>query len=71
MFYTRGGYSLVFRVGVVFPFDKILNALFIGGKLQVDNCFDFVMVSFAFHNFQRRSCVVGAIFRSFFIGGKE
>jgi hypothetical protein len=62
MLHTRGGYPLVFRVGVVFPLDKIPDASLIGGKLRVNNCFDFVVVGFAFHNFWRWSCVVGAVF---------
>jgi hypothetical protein len=32
VFHSRGRYPLVFRVGVVFPFDKILYASFVWGE---------------------------------------
>jgi len=71
VFHSRGRYPLVFRVGVIFPFYKIPNASFVGGKLGIDYCFDFVMVGFTFHDIQRGSRIVGAMLRSFFIRGKE
>jgi hypothetical protein len=32
VFHSRGRYSLVFRVGVVFPFDKVPYASFVWGE---------------------------------------
>lgn len=71
VFHSRGGYPLVFGVGVIFPFNKIPNASFVGGESGIDYCFDFVMVGFAFHDIRRGSCIVGAMLRSFFIRDKE
>jgi hypothetical protein len=71
VFHSRGRYPLVFRVGVIFPFYKIPDASFIGGESGIDDCFDFIMVGFTFHNFRRGSCVVGAMLQSFFIRGKK